>query len=184
MNNSFWSIIYASFREIKGWSLAFIGIILSLLFWHFSPNKSISLGWFVPIGVICLIIIITLSDAIYKNFKINRYILPKVLVGREPSTKTQGEKVLCLLEPSELFSHDTLVSFYYIGDENFEQLIGIGTVINIQEDGKIQAVMIYSINEYEEKIKKLAKNDASILRKIRVKPNIPRRYLAIISQGG
>ena len=180
MNNSFWSIIYASFREIRGW----LGFPLALLLWILSPNKSISLGWVIIIGFFSLIIIVTLGEAAYKSFKISKHILPKVLVGREPYTKTQGEKVLCLLEPSELFSHDTLVSFYYIGDENFEQLIGIGTVINIQEDGKIQAVMIHSLDENEEKIKKLAKNDASILRKIRVKPNIPRRYLAIISQGG
>jgi hypothetical protein len=38
---------------------------------------------------------------------------------------------LILLLSSELFSNDTLVSFHYF-DDDFEQLIAIGRVINIQ----------------------------------------------------
>ena len=110
----------------------------------------------------------------------SEHILPRIVLGKKPSVQIQGAKVLCLLESSELFSYDALVSFYYIDDENFEQLIGIGAVVNIQEDRKIQVAMFYSLEGHQEKAEKIAQNDAGILKKTRVKPNVPKTYLDMI----
>jgi len=184
MKKSFWGLIWSSFLRGQGVLSGVIAIVLGVLLWLFSPDKNISLGWALPIGLFCVILILTLGNAAYEAFKISKHVLPMVLVGKKPPTQIPAAKLLCLLEPSELFSHDTLVSFYYIGDENFEQLMGIGIVVNIQEDGKIQVVMIYALDGYEEKIEKLVQNDAGILKRTRVKPNIPKTYLDKMLQGG
>lgn len=184
MKKSFWELIWTSFLRVQGVFIGVIAIVLAVVLWLFSPDKNISLGLALPIGLFCVILILTLGNAAYEAFEISKHVLPMILVGKEPPAQISGAKLLCLIEPSELFSHDTLVSFYYIGDENFEQLMGIGIVINIQEDSKIQVVMIFAFDGYEEKIKKLAQNDAGILKRIRVKPNIPKTMLDRILQGG
>lgn len=84
--------------------------------------------------------------------------------------------MIFLLEPSELFSYDTIVSFYYLEDD-FEQLIAIGRVRNIQQDSKIQVEVTDYLSGYEEIFNKLGRNDFKALEKTRVKPNIPKAYL-------
>lgn len=184
MKKSFWGLIWSSFLRVRGVPGGVIIFVFTVLIWLFSPDKNISLGWVLPIGLFCVILILTLGNAAYEAFKISKHVLPMVLVGKKPPTQFSGAKLLCLIEPSELFSYDTFVSFYYIGDENFEQLMGIGTVVNIQEDNKIQVVMTCSLDGYEEKIEKLVQNDTGILKRTRVKPNIPAKtYLDRILQG-
>lgn len=184
MKKSFWSLVWSSFLRTQGALIGVIAIVSSVLLWRLSPNKNISLGLALPIGLLCVVLILTLGYAAYESFKMSKRILPRVLFGKKSSTKNQKPQVLCLLEPSEIFSYDAVVSFYYI-DEGFEQLIGIGTVTNIQENGKIQVVMTYSNDVYEETINELADNNARVLNKIIVKPNVPKSVLDImISQGG
>lgn len=181
MKKSFWGLIWSSFLRVQGVLGVTITILLAVLF---SPNKNISLSLVLPIGLFCVILILALGNAVYEALKISKHVLPVVLVGGKPPNHISGAKLLCLIEPSELFSYDTFVSFYYLGDENFEQLMGIGTVVNIQEDGKIQVVMTCSLDGYEENIEKLVQNDAGILKRTRVKPNIPaKKYLGRILQG-
>lgn len=169
MEKGFWNLIYSSFREIGGYVITIIGIPLALLLWCVSPNKNISLGWVLPIGLVCLILIVTLCNAIYKSLRMSK--LPKVLYGGKSSI--QGTKCSCLLEPSELFSYNVLVSFYYIDDDGFERLIGLGAVLHIQEDNKIQVIMNQVFKGYEKQVEKIAQNNARILAKIKVKPSIP-----------
>lgn len=86
-----------------------------------------------------------------------------------------------MLENSPLFSNDTLISFYYTDDDEFERLIGAGVVRNVQRDGKIQALLNIPIGSYQDILNKLANNDANILGRTVVKPSITRdtlqRYL-------
>ena len=104
-----------------------------------------------------------------------------MLMGKTLPSKDETTRALCLLEPSEFFSYDTLVSFYYIDDEEFEQLVGIGTVVNIQENKLIQVELTNPVEGYEGIVKKLANNDAHALKKTVVKPSIPKKYLALYS---
>ncbi len=166
MEKNFWGLIWSSFLRIQG----AVGILIALLFWFFLPNINISLGLALPVLIFLIVVVVTLFNAAYESFKMSKRILPRILMG-----KKQGARVLCLLEPSELFSYDTLVSFYYIED-SFEQLIGIGTVTNIQEDGKIQVTMAILLEGYKEVVKKLEQNESTVLNKIKVKPNIPSAY--------
>ncbi|VVB86129.1 Uncharacterised protein [uncultured archaeon] len=170
MKRNFWSLIWLSFLKIQGILIGIIALAVSVLVWLFSPNINISLGLVLPVLILCIITILIFAYAAYESFKLSERILPKIIYGT-----TLQAKVLCLLEPSELFSHDTLVSFYYV-ENSFEKLIGIGTVINIQEDGKIQVSMTNPVQGFDEIITRLGQNDNTILDNIKVKPNIPRTY--------
>lgn len=170
MGQNFWGLIWSSFLRINGVLIGVFGILITVFLWLFSPKVNIPLGVALPILIIFIIFMLTLLNVAYESFNLSKRILPKVLLG-----KKQGAQVLCLLEPSELFSHGTLASFYYIEDF-FEQLIGIGTVTNVQEDGKIQVTMDIPTEGYEDIVEKLQQNDAGVLNKIRVKPNIPSNY--------
>lgn len=173
MKRNFWSLIWSSFMKIQGILIGFIALVATVAVWIFPANINISLGLVLPVLIICIIAILTFANAANEIFKMSERILPKVILGT-----TLQANVLCLLEPSELFSHDTLVSFYYV-ENSFEKLIGIGTVLNIQEDGKIQVSMINHIEGFDEIIIKLGQNDNTILDNIKVKPNIPRAYQTI-----
>jgi hypothetical protein len=130
----------------------------------------ISLKYFMPISIVLFILVIAFAGALREVMKVSMY-MPNVILGKK-SPKGVGGYVMCLLEPSDIFSHDSLVSFL-IKEDNFEQFIGIGKVLNIQDDGKIQVVMTNKIGEFDNVIKKIKENNNEILKKLKVKPNIP-----------
>lgn len=80
-----------------------------------------------------------------------------------------------LLQPSDLFSHNTLVSFYLRSGDGFERFMGIGKVRHVQEDGKIQAEILDW--EREDVLTRLKANDITVLRRILVKPSVPDTYI-------
>lgn len=172
MKNRISLYIWESFKKVWGVPAIFLGIILSYLSWTQSPDSTIKLSLFVLILSALLIIIVTLL-----NLSINLYNksienkLPTIKLTRQPFN-TDNTQLLLLLEPSELFSFDSVVSIYKL-DNEFEQLFGIGKVINIQENGMIQVGLIEVIESGSETLKKLANNDKELLEKMIIKPTIP-----------
>lgn len=168
MRDSFWGLIWQSFKEINGILLGFLGVIVSLITWSFLPKTKISLNlvFIVFIFLVIIIIIITLLEPVYKAFKQNKkletqlkkLINPAILiVQREPLT----DLIVCLLEKSDLFTIETQLSFYYTDEDGFERLIGIGFVKNIQSDGKIQALIHQRITSYQNVVDKLERKTYS-----------------------
>jgi hypothetical protein len=88
------------------------------------------------------------------------------------------------LEPSELFSHGNAVSFYLKDEDGFEVLLGVGSVMNIQDDERILVVMEKATDGHEEAIHALMNNDKRLLERLRVKPSIPHVELARLMAGG
>lgn len=177
MKKNLWELIWYGFLETKGFVLVIMAIVLPIILWIISPNTTIWIGWFIFFILVCIIIISTFVYAFNKAYSMCQYILPKMLNGKRFPSSENKLDLLCLLESSELFSHGMLVSFYYIDEALYEQLIGIGYVINVQDDGRIQVRMKYPIKAQSKKIKSLMKNNAITLEKIRVKPTIPQDYL-------
>jgi len=171
MNKSFWGFIWERFSEHHGVLIGFIALFSGIAFWNFAPDKSVRLGIVIPFGIIFIILSIVFGDAAYVSFKANRNILPGVICVK-PYLKDNKEIHLFLLTPSDLFSNDILVSFYYCNDE-YEQLIGIGKVFNIQDDNKIQVLLLYPLEGHEDKVKEMVKNNKLYLNKTKIKPNIP-----------
>lgn len=174
MKKSFWSILWLNFRKTEGVVLALIGIAL----WFFSPQTTISLRLFLRIVILGLVIIVTFASTAYELFLTSKqsFYLPKIIGSKKKALANQQNYLIFLLEPSELFSYDTIVSFYYL-DDDFELLIAVGRVNNIQQDRKVQVEVTDYVRGYEEIFNKLENNDSTALKRTRVKPNIPKAYL-------
>lgn len=175
MARSFRGVLWSNFMRVQGLPLA---IILSILLWLMSPKEMVPFLWILPLLVFCIIATPTFLLAAYESFGMSKHILPRVLLAKEaPRYLGREARPLCLLESSELFSHDSLVSFYCVREEGYEELIGIGSVLNIQEDGKVQVIMSKIIDGHEDEVTRLMANESTALKSTRVKPNVPKTFL-------
>ena len=154
--------------------LGFLAIVVAILFWALSPETEIALKWVLPVVLVLAISTTIFATSTVLSIRRSKRILPKVLLAMKPPAAMEDAQVLCLLEPSELFSHDSLISFYYLGEDSFEQLMGVGVVLNVQEDKKIQALMTATTDGQKERVGRLTQNDAQLLRRVLVKPTVPK----------
>lgn len=142
---------------------------------------SLVLALAMPILLMGAIIVMTLLDATNELFKINtretnKIKLPNVLTSIK---EKNNNYIKCLLEPSELFSEDIAVSFYYAPPDSFEVHIGIGHVELIRmQDRKIQVLLVQSVEGYDAVIEGLANNNETIRKNVYIKPNVPRSYIS------
>jgi hypothetical protein len=128
MKKSFWEIVWSNFLNVQGVLLSIIGIAI----WFFTPQTTISLGLVLFIVILALVITLIFASTAYEIFNKSKdfFSLPRFILTRKILANNQRQFLILLLS-SELFSNDTLVSFHYF-DDDFEQLIAIGRVINIQ----------------------------------------------------
>lgn len=195
MKDNFWGLIWSSFLDIQGILIGFLGVFITIVLSRFPVKTNIPLDLAIVILFFILLLIVTLFNAASKSFseykkakaeleklktknselelKVNRRLLPKILLARQPQGKT-GLEIECLLENSELLSNNTFISFYYTGEDEFERLIGTGVVLTVQANGKIQALMDKPVSAYQDILEQLARNDAKILDRTVVKPSITR----------
>jgi hypothetical protein len=145
----------------------------------FKPNTRIPFSVVLPIILVLALVIVILIDVAFQSLAM-RNRLPRVLHISGPGS---GTGLVCLLEPSELFSHGAAVSFYHLGDSNFEELIGIGFVLNVQEDRRIQVAMVHIIEGHDDVIRRLEQNQSAVLGRIIVKPVADLRHLQALQEG-
>lgn len=191
MKDNFWGLIWSSFLEVQGALITFIGIFVSIGLSRFPVKTQVSLDIFIILVLILLLIIVTAINACNKLFvKYNKLkqeletvsqenkqlnviarkrIIPRIISARNYQIKNISG-ILCLLEKSELFSHNIFVSCYYTDNNEFEVMIGVGSVINIQTDGKIQVFINDFVNDYQDILRKLANNDNQIISRVLIKP--------------
>lgn len=155
-----------------------VGIALAIFLWLFPPKTNIPLWLALLIGILALTAIVTFASTAYEIFITSKqfFSLPRVIRSKRITVTNQGIDLIFILEPSELFSYDSVVSFYYL-DDDFEMLIAIGRVSNIQQDRKLQVEVTNYVIGYEEIFNKLKNNDSTALKRTRVKPNISKAYL-------
>lgn len=196
MRDSFWGLIWQSFLEINGILLGFLGVIVSLITWSFLLKTQISLNLVVIVFIFLVIMIITLLEAVYKAFKqskkleseinklqeynqelelaIHRRIIPKIVYVKKEETTGF---ILCLLEKSDLFATDLVISIFYTDEYGFEALIGVGYIKNVQNDGNIQALITQPNEIYQDILDQLASNNQRILDKIVIRPGVSKSSL-------
>lgn len=171
---SFIREIYQSFIKIHGYPIIFIGLLISIISFTVSPNSLIYFKWILPLVVFLIIIILTFLDLSWRLYYKASNPLPVVRQVRKPPIISDNSIALLILEPSDLYSHESLVSIFH-SDEEYEKLIGLGYVLTIQNNGMIQ-VMVNRLMEDsdQEIIKRALNNDVLVLKKILVKPTIPK----------
>ena len=194
MKNNFWGLIWSSFNEIQGVLLGLLGFLGGIALIRYPFNTSIPLDIVIVVSFFTLLLIATLLSAVNTLLRqkqkleaevkelqevnqkleteIKQRIIPKILRVQ----KDANNNILCLLEASDLFAYDIYISFYYTDDDGFENLIAIGFVNVIQNDGKIQAILNQPYPNYQNIIDALDGNDPKLIEKIIIKPSIPRNF--------
>ncbi|MBO0348456.1 hypothetical protein J0895_04920 [Phormidium pseudopriestleyi FRX01] len=184
MKKNFGELIWSSFLEIQGVLIGFIGILITIILSRLPVKTQIPLDLVIAIALFMLLLVVTLIKASYQSFKtaqelsqLQKSVIPKILyVSKEPSSQAPFQ-LRCLLGNSALFSNDTCISFYYTDDEGFERLIGMGVVLTVQDNGKVQALLDIPLLGYQEILEKLGNNDLKIIGQTIVKSNITRKMM-------
>lgn len=171
-NNTFLGHLGTTFVSTHG-LLSTVLAIIGFIFTFFSVSESSTMSS--RAVVFTLIILLNLLaffiHAAYTAFYKEAKILPSVKLAQAPPTSHESSVALLLLSPSELFSFDTAVSIYLMQDE-MEILIGYGRVLNIQEDRKIQVLVMRTLTDPQQ-WENIKQSNATLLKQLRVKPTVP-----------
>ncbi|QNO14960.1 hypothetical protein HYG86_09315 [Alkalicella caledoniensis] len=115
-----------------------VGLAPSVLLWVVAPEKTVSYGLFLIFMLIMFLIIWFLAFIIIKKSEEMNLLSQKLDVPSNPNLKIiQCINGICLCEKSELLSTDSIVSIF-MKELVFENLVGYGVVINVQQDGYVQ----------------------------------------------
>lgn len=174
MKDNFWGRIWSSFREIQNFWYGFLGVVLAILFSVVSGKVTIPLYVLIIVVTVFILITSTLFNAYEKAYKeYLRVRHPEIL---QVTIDIRTQNIVCLIENSELFATNSMVSFYYKDENSFESLIAIGYVKNIQLDGKAQIVIERSYSTYQDILDGLKNNNPQIIERFFVRPGIPRDF--------
>ncbi len=162
VNKGFVGELWDSFKSIHGLTFADVGFVGMVVVYVFAfPNDTslrVLVGTSIVVLTLFILLLLTVLDAAYRLYRAAKGGLPSVILGRNPPAGSRAT-LTCMLEPSELFSYGIAVSFYKVDDEGFEALVGVGTVANIQENGRIQVIMERTAEGQEEFAESLKKSE-------------------------
>jgi hypothetical protein len=150
-----------------------VGLVLAVLVWLYSPDTRVAVAFIIPIGTFILIVLAVVADAGYRAWQLRMPGLPKVLYATNSVSLGATIQLVCLLEPSEMFSYGLQVGFYYQNEDGFEILIGVGHVVNIQDDKRVQVGLTRTSGGQEQTVELIGQNKKSVIERVRVKPSIP-----------
>ena len=168
-NRGFLFGLYIAFKDIRGFVVTFVSILLTFIVFYFLPTDVLSIKVLLPIGLFSLILIIVLFNYSISLYQQTSNVLPKVTRGSKPPAIVNNALALLLVEDSPWFSHEVMVSVYQ-EQSDYEQLIGYGYVLNIQENKMIQVVVTADIAQEPELWSSIASNNSDIVERLLVKP--------------
>jgi hypothetical protein len=169
------SLLYRAFHAVQGWLLGVIAVFLAI--W-FAPEGTVSLRVFFGIVAVGVLIVTILAQAVRILFSEKGGTLPTLITVQTvnaPGVQPAQATVL-LLQPSELFAHESYVAIYRY-THSFERLIGLGYVLTIQQDRRIQVLVTSFVEPTDgETWQELLANNANTMQQIIVKPHLPKAY--------
>ncbi|WP_286826078.1 bZIP transcription factor [Microcystis sp. LSC13-02] len=194
MKNNFWGLIWSSFNEIQGVLLGLLGFLGGIALIRYPFNTSIPLDLVIIVSFFTLLLIATLLSAVNALLRqkqkleaevkqlqevnqkleteIKQRIIPKILRVQ----KDANNNIQCLLEASDLFAAQSIISLYYTDEDDFERLIGVGSVRYINNKKRIQVVIDEPKITYQNILDKLANNDLKVMQQTRVSPSVIKKY--------
>jgi hypothetical protein len=180
--------LWKSFKSVQGGLLSGLSLVFAIASFFYTPTAEVRFNWkWVAVAApVVLAGCFTFADMLVAARRLSYPRLPRVIsVYSERRAGADGDdpddETVLLLEPSELFGHDGVVSIYYnqkLGGADarpFERLIGVGRVSNIQEE-KIIAVTVLRYGAGHATIwSRIRAGETAALSEMRVKPTVPFR---------
>jgi len=166
------SELYLSARRTTIAVIAVAGLAVAFLPWWVTSSTAIGARWVILGATLAIIMVAILFDAAFRLNRRSRIPLPAVkkVLSAPPSYKAKGP--LLLLEPHALFSPGAAVSIYSKID-GFEILIGLGRVMTIQEDGRVQILVMQQENTPHGDIWERIQSDQHTAEGLIVRPSVP-----------
>lgn len=178
--------LWRSFIRIQGTLLSALSLVLAIGSFFYTPAAEVRFNWkWVAVAApLALAVCATFADMLITARRLSYPRLPRVInvyCGAPEEAGDANEEIVLLMEPSDLFGFDGLVSIYYhqrlggLDARPFERRIGVGRVSNIQEDRFIQVTVLRSDRGHESVWQRIREPDTAILSEIRVKPTVSYR---------
>lgn len=174
---SFWDYIWGSATSSGGAIFIFITGMCGFASYFFVPTikvPSTYLSAVLCIAFVLIYIVFNTSYAIYEDFLKNlnsRPLRPKVIAARAPSKYYSSYIAVLVTEPTESLPSESIVSIYFLVSE-FEELIAIGKVINVQDDKKVHVLITYD-HDLQKHRDAIMNNEKEALGKLVLKSAIP-----------
>lgn len=154
---------------------SFLSIIALRTSWTVHQKLNESLALCQELRESCQRLNVSLNEAQKLSLKI-----PRVKYVKSAPKLYNNAFALFLVEPTQLLSYDAIVSIYYLED-GIERLVGVGKVINVQENKMIQIIITHDY-DFEDKLNKLMNNSKEELDKLILKTSIPNSILQDITR--
>lgn len=174
---SFWDYIWGSTTSSGGAIFMLITGACGFASYFFVPTIKVPLTYLsavLCIAFVLIYIVFNTSYAIYSDFlnKLNsRPLRPKVIAARKPSKYYSAYIAVLVTEPTDILPSDSIVSIYFLISD-FEELIAIGKVINVQDDKKVHVLITYD-HDLQKHRDAIMNNEKEALGKIVLKSAIP-----------
>lgn len=182
--------VVSSVSNNSGRISTLLGLFLAFVGYFLTPEELVSrkiLIMIIIVFVTLLLILLNASKIIYddlhKAHKVQQELQEKlksnfdrpevVLVKTPPRSSLYYDDSFAILftNPTETLPYDSIVSVYFLTD-GFEELIAIGKVANIQDDKKVQIMLIHNL-QFEKYKENIMGNVKGTLSNIIVKPTMP-----------
>ena len=160
--------------------MGFGSVLLGFIFWKWKPDDKISFHCFLIVVFIVIFLII-----LFIRFSINLYEDRRqnceILHIRESYGNYKIENSVILLTTyAEYFTESGIVSIFHL-ENGFERQIGLGQIINIQENKTVQILMFDIDHDFS--CEQLIKNEPDLRKRLRVKPIIKMTSLEELQYG-
>jgi hypothetical protein len=165
------SALFDSIMSSHGFLIGGVSLVLAILSLAVGPTSTIALKWFWLLAIALATIIWLFAAALRSSLVTERHTLPGVL--RSISINDTPELPILLVEPSDMYGTNTLVSLYFRETQSgFELSVGQGIVSHIQLDQKIQVQIENWFEGNSNILDGIRQNDIQYLSGLIVRPSV------------
>lgn len=154
--------------RLQGVILGLVGVAAATIVWFVAPDLQIRVAWLWVVTTPLLIIIWLLIDVARRLIAKPSHLLPKVVTAL-PSNGLNHLPIL-ILEPSELFGFQAVVTIYYLNNADIELQVGNGHVLTIQTDRRIQIEVTHWAKAHNSVLNEIKLAAPDTLKRVLIKP--------------
>lgn len=168
------SALFDAALSSHGFVIGGISVGLAILSFVVSPSSTIALQWFWLAIIMLFGFIWLVAAALRDSLAQEKHTLPEVLCSI--SMNDTPELPILLVEPSDMYGTNTLVSLYFRETQSgFEFSVGQGIVSHIQLDQKIQVQIEHWFEGNQNILDGIRQNNTMFLSGLIVRPSVALR---------